>query len=291
MDAEADEIARCIPILRRHASLLTGCRQQGDRQVRRCLEQIMATPGWRAGDSVRTALFRVLHAGWPAAAPSWRDPVRTPVEQGLAALSLPDRRVLLLAVVEDFTLDEIGQILGWPRSRVEGHLARARAALHRRVAATALIIEDEPLIAMRTARIVREMGFSISDVAMRADDAIAAAANEPPGLVVADIQLMQRDGGLVAAARILQDHEVPIVFVTGFPERLQTQGSAEPAFVVAKPFLAESLKSAIARALTVYASPTSSAAHRQALLGKLQALIGAQPCDRPPLRRQGQGYR
>jgi two-component SAPR family response regulator len=43
---------------------------------------------------------------------------------------------------------------------------------------------------------------------------------------------------------------VPIVFVTGYPERLLTGEGLEPAFVVAKPFTEDGLRITIAQAIS-----------------------------------------
>jgi two-component SAPR family response regulator len=42
---------------------------------------------------------------------------------------------------------------------------------------------------------------------------------------------------------------VPVIFVTGFPERLLTSKQIEPAFVISKPFDPDLLRAAIAQAL------------------------------------------
>ena len=75
-----------------------------------------------------------------------------------------------------------------------------------------------------------------------------AKAN-PPGLVLADIQLKDGSTGIMAVHEILKSIEVPVVFVTAFPERLLTGEALEPAFVVTKPFDGTTLKVAISQAL------------------------------------------
>jgi hypothetical protein len=42
---------------------------------------------------------------------------------------------------------------------------------------------------------------------------------------------------------------VPVIFVTGYPERLLTGTQLEPAFVISKPFDPDLLRAAIAQAL------------------------------------------
>ena len=46
---------------------------------------------------------------------------------------------------------------------------------------------------------------------------------------------------------------MPVIFVTGFPERLLTGEAPEPAFVVSKPYREETLRTAIGQALATRA--------------------------------------
>ncbi len=39
-----------------------------------------------------------------------------------------------------------------------------------------------------------------------------------------------------AVASILQQQDIPVIFVTAYPERLLTGDTIEPAFVITKPF-------------------------------------------------------
>ncbi|MBI4723936.1 MAG: response regulator, partial [Rhodomicrobium sp.] len=43
--------------------------------------------------------------------------------------------------------------------------------------------------------------------------------------------------------------EVPVIFITGHPEMLLTGAKPEPAFLIAKPFNAETVKAVIGQAL------------------------------------------
>jgi hypothetical protein len=46
---------------------------------------------------------------------------------------------------------------------------------------------------------------------------------------------------------------VPVIFVTGFPERLLTGSGVEPVFVITKPFDPDLLRTAMAQALNTVA--------------------------------------
>ncbi len=48
---------------------------------------------------------------------------------------------------------------------------------------------------------------------------------------------------------ILKSYEVPVIFITAFPERLLTGERPEPAFLITKPFSPEMVKAMIAQAL------------------------------------------
>ena len=70
-----------------------------------------------------------------------------------------------------------------------------------------------------------------------------------PGLILADIQLADGSSGLDAVNEILGTREVPVIFITAFPERFLTGQAPEPAFLITKPFSADSVKAVISQAL------------------------------------------
>jgi RNA polymerase sigma factor (sigma-70 family) len=281
LSVNTENVLRYVPHLRRHARLLSGSKDVGDEYVRIALELIVAEPERLQGGDERILLFRAFHAVWSALNESDRRrsvdaiTIEDRLDQGLAALAPIERRVLLLAVVEQMTLEQVAQVLEIDVETARRHLAEARASLRHEVELPVLIIEDEPMIAIELSQIVREMGLSVSGTAARQDDAVSAAdsaGDERLGLVLADIQLQDRGNGIGAAQQILERYNVPIVFVTGFPERLLTGSGLEPAFVVAKPFDPESLKVTIAHALSTYAREKDAVAHRASLLAKLREI-------------------
>ena len=48
---------------------------------------------------------------------------------------------------------------------------------------------------------------------------------------------------------ILGQHDVPVIFITAFPECLLTGERPEPTFLITKPFQPETVKAAIGQAL------------------------------------------
>ena len=80
-------------------------------------------------------------------------------------------------------------------------------------------------------------------------EAIAAVQKHRPDLVLADIQLADGSSGLDAVEEILRSVDVPVIFITAFPERLLTGKKPEPTYLVEKPFRVEKIKALISQAL------------------------------------------
>lgn len=70
-----------------------------------------------------------------------------------------------------------------------------------------------------------------------------------PELVLADIQLADGSSGIDAVNRILATKNLPVIFITAFPERLLTGERTEPTFLITKPFLPDMVKALVSQAL------------------------------------------
>lgn len=279
MPFRADEILPHLPLLRRHARLLTGSTELGDNYVRLCLELILAEPERVKGEDIHCELLEALYAAWASPeAPQERSPLQPSrqrrLDRGIGALPRLRRRVLLLSVVEKLRPEQVSRILKIRIEEVGALLAEAKDSIEKYAETSVLIIEDEPFIALELSLIVQEMGMTVLASVAEHEAAVAAAENQP-ALVLADIQLQRNDNGIAAARDILGALDVPIVFVTGFPERLLTGDSLEPAFVVAKPYSKEALKAVIAQALDLYDLPLDAVEHRAHLLDKLNKITDA----------------
>ncbi len=170
-------------------------------------------------------------------------------QERLAAISPEARQVLLLTTLEGFSHAEAAAITGRSAAEVGRLVAEAVAELDRQTATQVLIIEDEPLISLDLSEIVESLGHGVTTIARTADQAVAGARANPPGLVLADIQLADGSSGLDAVREILEQFEVPVIFVTSFPERLLTGQRPEPAFLITKPYDPNAVKATISQAL------------------------------------------
>ena len=75
------------------------------------------------------------------------------------------------------------------------------------------------------------------------------AAKTNPGLVLADIQLADGSSGLEAVQEMLPKLDVPVIFITAYPERLLSGTRPEPVFLVTKPFQSSTVKAIVSQAL------------------------------------------
>jgi CheY-like chemotaxis protein len=249
------ELAPHLPFLRRYARALTGTQAHGDAFVRATLEAIVAAPGdFPREVDPRLGLYRTFHAIWSSANieedPGSSGSDREGIAQArLARITPLSRQALLLTAMEGFTPEDTGYLIGASPDEVERLVAEALAEIERQTRAEVLIIEDEPIIAMDIETIVRDLGHSVTGVAVTRDEAVAQALARRPGLVLADIQLADDSSGIDAVKDILGEFQVPVIFITAFPERLLTGERPEPTFLITKPFQRSTVKAAIAQAL------------------------------------------
>jgi CheY-like chemotaxis protein len=250
-------LAPHLPYVRRYARALTGDQSVGDAYVRVALEALAA--GERTldpGKSPRVALYHVFHTIWGAtgAQLEGRAEDAPPAARGdpsarLLRIAPRSRQAFLLTALEGFTPSEAGQILDADFAEVERLIAAAQSEIDAELATQVLIIEDEPVIATDIEALAKELGHEVVGIAATHAEAMEAAARRRPGLVLADIQLADGSSGVDAAREILGLFDVPVIFITAFPERLLTGERPEPTFLITKPFLPETVKAAIGQAL------------------------------------------
>jgi CheY-like chemotaxis protein len=109
----------------------------------------------------------------------------------------------------------------------------------------ALVIEDEPLVAMNIEISLEELGYTSLQTAATEEKAVAVALQRKPDLITADVRLA-KGCGIAAVRTILHKTDVPVVFITGNANVVLEQ--MPDAVVVQKPYRYEALQQAVARA-------------------------------------------
>ena len=247
-----------LPYLRRYARALTGSQTLGDAAVREMLEALLVSPeGFDTAKPPRVELYRVFHRLWTGMASVGR-------EGGLvASLSMHTRQSLLLTAVEGFSIRESADILGSTVEDVTSEIIAARRAIAENLHASVMIIEDESIIALHLKSIMEDLGHTVTGIARTRNEAIALASRSHPELVLADISLADGSSGIDAVKDILSAMDVPVIFITAFPERLLTGVRPEPAYLITKPFESETVTATVGQALLFHRehqpTPTTAA--------------------------------
>jgi len=258
-DAEFDlhgAIQQHLPYLRRFARALTGSQERGDANAATTLEAIIADrSAFDASLPANVALFRVFHSVWAGTEVSGNDDstesigVEATAQRRLSALTPPSREAFLLGALEGFSPTEISAIMDIQDSETDMLQKAAVTEIENQTAARILVIEDEPIIAMDIESIVMEMGHESVGIADTHDAAMKLATDERPDLILSDIQLADGSSGIDAAHDILAQFDVPIIFITAYPERLLTGERPEPTFMISKPFKRSAVQAAVSQAL------------------------------------------
>jgi CheY-like chemotaxis protein len=243
-----------LPSLRRFARALSGSQESGDAYVVALLEAILEnTSIFPAGLPPKIALYRVFLKIWNSVdANAFPNTVGggNGAARSLQSLTPKPRQAFLLMTLEGLKPGEIAAVLECGASEV----ARLVAAADREIAsqldpADILIIEDEALTAIELEDLVKGLGHHVIGMARTRKEALTLAKRRKPQLILSDIELADGSSGLDAVNEILGSFEAPVIFVTGHSEVLLTGAKPEPAFLISKPFNAETLKAVIGQAL------------------------------------------
>ena len=173
----------------------------------------------------------------------------TALDGKLAAIRPRARQAYLLMAVEEFSAADAAVALETDEEEVKALVDQAAAEIAQQLTTSVLIIEDEPMIAADLANLVTSLGHQVCETARTHNQAVAAFHKYYPGLVLADVQLADGSSGVDAINEILQSFEVPVIFITAYPERLLTGGQVEPTFLINKPFRTKSVQAVISQAL------------------------------------------
>ena len=247
-------IAPHLPYLRRFARALAGTQTAGDTYVAATIEVLIEDPTLFDSDlDPRVALHRTFAGLWNSVGLNLKPEIATgpanPVDRKLESITPLPRQAFLLGSVEGFRVPEIAHILGLDMGEVEALIDKAGREIAAQVATDVLVIEDEPMIAMDLESIVEGLGHRVMGVARTHAEAVQATAKEKPGLVLADILLADGSSGLDAVNEMLRSFQVPVIFITAYPDRLLTGERPEPAFLITKPYQPDTVKAIVSQAL------------------------------------------
>lgn len=82
-----------------------------------------------------------------------------------------------------------------------------------------LIAEDEIISALSISQSLHLWGYQVCGLASSGDEAVTMTEAAGPDLILMDIRMAGPDDGIAAAEALRARHlDVPIIFITGYPE-------------------------------------------------------------------------
>jgi two-component system, cell cycle sensor histidine kinase and response regulator CckA len=116
---------------------------------------------------------------------------------------------------------------------------------------TVLVVEDERVVAKDLQRTLISFGYDVPLTAASADDAIRAASERCPDLVLMDIRIKGDLDGIQTAEILRSRFDVPVVYLTAYADdaTVERAKKTEPHAYLLKPVKADELRSAVQIAL------------------------------------------
>lgn len=124
-----------------------------------------------------------------------------------------------------------------------------------------LIVEDEMIIAADISMMLTTLGYEVTGITPRGEDALASIEATRPDIVLMDISLKGSMDGVESAIYILEHFQVPVIFLTANSDDATFQRAkvAKPYAFITKPFRQSDLQRAIELALDRLAEEKSGA--------------------------------
>ncbi len=110
--------------------------------------------------------------------------------------------------------------------------------MNQRTRARVLIVEDEAIVALDIQSRLRNMGYEVVRQVSSGEDAVAAARDIRPDLILMDIMLDGAMDGIQAAEAIRSESPIPIIYLTAYADEttLQRAKVTDPFGYIIKPF-------------------------------------------------------
>jgi len=116
---------------------------------------------------------------------------------------------------------------------------------------TALIVEDEAIVAADLAAKLEQLGYEVVGSVARGEEAIESACSLKPEVVLMDIRLKGAMDGIEVAEAMLRRHNAPVIYLTAHSDKatLERAKLSQPYGYILKPFEERELSTAIEMAL------------------------------------------
>ncbi len=114
-----------------------------------------------------------------------------------------------------------------------------------------LIVEDEAIVSMDLRHKLEAMGYSVPAEISSGEEAVEAASQLRPDMVLMDIRLSGEMDGIDAAQEIRRRFDIPVVYLTSHADEdtLARAKKTEPSGYILKPFYDAELRAVVEMAI------------------------------------------
>ncbi|MEZ2226368.1 MAG: putative bifunctional diguanylate cyclase/phosphodiesterase [Microcoleus sp.] len=142
-----------------------------------------------------------------------------------------------------------------------------------------LIVEDESIIAEDLFDSLTSLGYQVTAIVYSGEEAIIAASEVRPDLVLMDVNLQGKIDGITAAEKIRSRFQIPVIYLTAYADEntLRRVNSTKPFGYIVKPFEEKNLHTTIQIALhRHHYDSLTNLPNRSLLREKLSQLLNEQ---------------
>jgi len=120
-----------------------------------------------------------------------------------------------------------------------------------------LIVEDEMIIGAKVSMFLTELGYEVTGVLPRAEEALLQIEESKPDIALLDINLKGSMDGIALALVLQNDYHIPVVFLTANSDdaTFNRAKAAKPYAFLAKPFKKLDLQRALELTISLMANP------------------------------------
>lgn len=110
-----------------------------------------------------------------------------------------------------------------------------------------LIVEDEMVIAANISLQLTELGYEVTGIVPRGEEALTQIESEFPDILLLDINLKGKLDGIETALKMQENHDIPVIYLTANSDDAHFRRAKEthPYAFIAKPFKKLDLQRAI----------------------------------------------
>lgn len=138
-----------------------------------------------------------------------------------------------------------------------------------------LVVEDEMIIGAKISMFLSELGYEVTGILPRAEEALLQVEENAPDIALLDIQLKGSMDGIALAQVLQKEHQIPVVFLTANSDdaTFNRAKEAKPYAFLAKPFKKLDLQRALELTISLMANQTPAAQKEQHSIEDAQYIL------------------